>query len=121
MLSSCFFLLNFLNKAPILIGVSVDLSGPSSDLGIALRNGAQLAMEEINNSGGINGREIQLVIKDDQGDPNTALQADQDLIDQEVVAIVGHSTSQQTASVLDLINQNDVLLIGPAASSFFYG
>lgn len=107
-------------RDPVLIGVSVELSGSRGGIGVALRNGAQLAVAQINESGGINGREVQLIIRDDQGDPELAKQVDQELIDQGVVAIVGHVTSQQTEAVYQLVNQSGVILFSPTSSSPFF-
>jgi branched-chain amino acid transport system substrate-binding protein len=104
----------------ILIGVAVELSGSQGKIGVALRNGAQLAVDEINAAGGINGREIQLVVRDDQGNPELAKQVDQELIDMGVVAIIGHVTSQQTEAVYQLVNQSGVILFSPTSSSPFF-
>jgi branched-chain amino acid transport system substrate-binding protein len=104
-------------RDPILIGISVELSGNAGKIGVAVRNGAQLAVEQINAGGGINGREIQVVVRDDQGDPEIARKNDQELIDMGVVAIIGHVTSQQTVSVYDLVNGSGVILFSPTSAS----
>ncbi|MFQ3548041.1 MAG: ABC transporter substrate-binding protein, partial [Termitinemataceae bacterium] len=71
----CFFL-SFLigscSPRPIKVGFIGGLSGFNSDLGIAGRNGATLAIEAINTSGGIRGKKLQLIVKDDQQNPETA-------------------------------------------------
>jgi branched-chain amino acid transport system substrate-binding protein len=107
-------------QEPILIGVAVELSGSRGKIGVTLRNGAQLAVDEINAAGGINGREIQLIVRDDQGSPDVARQVDQELIDLGVVAIVGHVTSQQTEAVYQLVSQSGVILFSPTSSSPFF-
>lgn len=104
-------------RDPILVGVAVELSGSRGKIGVALRDGAQLSVDEINAAGGIRGREIQLIVRDDQGSPAVAKAVDQELIDLGVVAIVGHVTSQQTEAVYDLVNQSGVILISPTSSS----
>jgi branched-chain amino acid transport system substrate-binding protein len=86
-------------------------------LGVSGRNGAEMAVAEINQHGGINGVPLELLALDDKGDPETARQNDQQLIDQGVVAIIGHTTSEQTAAVLELINQREVILLSPTSSS----
>ncbi len=108
------------DQEPILIGFSVELTGPRSELGVAARDGAQLAVDEINQRGGVNGRPIKLIIKDDKGDPEIARQVDKQLIDQGVVAIIGHTTSGQTAAVLDQINEAKVVLLSPTSSSTLF-
>ncbi len=102
---------------PILVGFAGELTGRHADLGVAGRDGAQLALDMINEKGGINGRPIELIIKDDKGDPNTARQVDAELVEQGVVAIIGHQTSAQTAAVWDQMNQAQVVLLSPGASS----
>lgn len=107
-------------RDPILIGVAVELSGSRGKIGVGLRNGAQLAVDEINAAGGINGRQIQLIVRDDQGNPEVANQVDQELIDMGVVAIVGHVTSQQTEAVYSLVDRSGVILLSPTSSSPFF-
>ena len=105
------------SSEPILIGVAVELSGSRGKIGVAIRNGAQLAVDQINSEGGINGREIKLIILDDKGNADTALQVDQELIDLGVIAILGHVTSQQTEAVYQLVNEAGVILMGATSSS----
>jgi len=102
---------------PVLIGLAAELTGKRSEIGVAARDGAQLAIEEINQQGGINHRPLKLIPKDDQGDPAVARQVDQELVNDGVVAIIGHITSQQTAAVLGQINQAKVVLLSPTTSS----
>jgi len=104
-------------KRPIQIGLVVELTGARSTLGVAARDGAQLAAEDINKKGGINGQPIELVIENDRGDPDIARQVDADLVEKGVVAIIGHATSGQAAAVFDQINADKVVLISPGASS----
>lgn len=105
------------SRKPIKIGVAVELSGSRGTIGLAIRNGAEMAADQINAEGGINGRPIELLVRDDLGDPETARQVDAELIEEGVAAIIGHVTSQQTKSVLDLINEAKVVLISPTTSS----
>lgn len=102
---------------PIPLGLSVKLTGARGDLGVEIRNGAQLAVEQINANGGINGRPIDLIAIDDKGDPATALQADADLLKQNVVAIIGHVTSAQTAVALPQMNEAQTILFSPTTTS----
>lgn len=102
---------------PIKIGFAADLTGPSSALGVPMRNGAQLAVDAINAQGGIDGRPLELIVRDDMGDAAEAQSVDRQLIEMGVVGIVGHVTSAQVEAVLDLINQSEVVLISPVAAS----
>jgi len=112
-----FNLLGCASKEPILIGFAGELTGRRAELGVAERDGAQLAVDTINEQGGVNGRPLTLIIKDDKGDPETARQVDRELAEQGVVAIIGHATSGQTAAVIDPINQIQLVLLSPTATS----
>ncbi len=104
-------------RKPILVGFAGELTGRHAGMGVDGRDGAQLAVDEINEAGGINGRPIKLIIKDDKGDPVVARRVDAELIEQGVVAIIGHMTSGQSAAVLDLINEAKVVLLAPTSTS----
>lgn len=112
-----FFLFGCRSEDPIQIGFVGELTGRRSEIGVDSRDGTQLAVDIINENGGINGRPLTLIIKNDEGDPEKAQQIDAQLIEQGVVAIIGHITSGQTAAVLDQINESNVVLISPTASS----
>ena len=60
---------------PIRIGYLPALTGPSSSTGIGINRGTLLAVDEINKSGGINGRQIELIVRDTQSDPTKAVNA----------------------------------------------
>ncbi|PDW03627.1 ABC transporter substrate-binding protein [Candidatus Viridilinea mediisalina] len=105
---------------PIHVGFAAQLTGPHSDLGVDGRDAAILAVEALNAAGGINGRPLQLVIHDDQGDPEVARQVSSALIEQGVVAIIGHSTSAQTEAVFEQINQANMVMISPTTSSDYF-
>ncbi len=105
------------NKKPIKVGFSGGLTGKLSDLGIAGRNGALLAVEEINASGGINGRPVEFIIKDDKQDADTAIRVDKELINEGVTAIIGHMTSSMSMAVLPMINKEKIVMISPTTST----
>lgn len=105
------------NKSPIKVGFIAELTGKQSELGINLRNGVQLATEEINAAGGINGHPIELIIKDDLGTPQGARDAENWVIDQNVVAIIGHLTSNQTVEGFKVAQNRGVLLLSGTAST----
>jgi branched-chain amino acid transport system substrate-binding protein len=104
-------------KSSIKVGFVGSLTGRTSDLGISARDGVILAVEELNAAGGIHGCPIQLLTRDDQQDPETALKVDQDLIDQGVVAIIGHLTSQMSVVAVPLINASRILMLSPTTST----
>lgn len=104
-------------QEPVSVGFAGVLTGPQADLGVAGRDGVVLAVEQINEQGGINGRPVELIIKDDQGDPETARKADAELAEAGATAIIGHMTSGQVAAVLDQINKDQIVMIGPTVTS----
>ncbi|MGA9664921.1 MAG: ABC transporter substrate-binding protein [Gallionella sp.] len=75
---------------PIKIGVSGPFTGGSSPMGISMLDGVKLAVSEINAKGGVLGRKIDLIERDDQADNSRGLQVTQELVNKEgVVASVG--------------------------------
>ena len=104
-------------KKPIKIGFAGCLTGRLSDLGTAGRNGVMLAVEQINETGGINGRPVELIVKDDKQDPDVAIQVDKELIEEGVVAIIGHMTSAMSVAVVPLMNKEKMLIISPTTST----
>ena len=76
--------------APIKIGLSGPYTGGSSPMGVSMRDGVRLAASEINAKGGVLGRKIQLIERDDQADNGRGVQVTQELINKEgVVAAMG--------------------------------
>lgn len=109
-------------KKTVNLGFSAELTGSRGELGVDLRDGAILAVEEINSAGGIDGRTINLIIKDDEGSKERALEVDSELLEQDVYAIIGHVTSLITGEAIKQANEREVVLFSPAsASSDFSG
>lgn len=102
---------------PIRVGLVAGLTGRHYGLGVSCRNGAQLAVDEINAAGGIRGRPIELLARDDAQDPEQARRAVRELIAAGVVAIVGHATSAMAEATLPIANQEHVLMVSPTVSS----
>jgi branched-chain amino acid transport system substrate-binding protein len=93
----------------IAIGYIGALSGNSATMGIPGKNGAELAVKEINKKGGINGKEIRLVALDDKGDPATSATQAQKLInDEKVVGILGGPNSGTVKANSQVISQYGV-------------
>ncbi len=105
------------DRKPIYVGFAGELTGKYSDLGVHGRNGAQLAVDEINEAGGISGRRIELLTRDDLGTPEGAQAVDRELIDAGVVAIIGHMTSGQTLAALPITQEAGIVLLSPTAST----
>ncbi|HEX5387069.1 MAG TPA: ABC transporter substrate-binding protein [Gemmatimonadales bacterium] len=104
------------NSEPILIGIAGSLTDP---VGAPMLRGAELATEEINAHGGIGGRPIELVARDDFADPDSAVFVASDLYKAGVVAVVGHLWSATTLAAAPVYNggDNPVVAISPSSSS----
>ena len=102
---------------PVLVGFVAQMTGTQAELGVQERNGVQLAVEKINATRGINGRKIELVIRDDLGIPEKAQSVDEELIKAGVVAIIGHATSGQTLAGLKVTNPARIVMISPTVST----
>lgn len=103
---------------PVKIGFAGPLSGGSIDMGESMRNGARLAVEEINNfKGGVLGRPIQLVERDDTATASVALSVTKDLIQKEkVVAVIGFANTGPTLETLPEFQAAKIPLIVAAAT-----
>jgi branched-chain amino acid transport system substrate-binding protein len=88
---------------PIRIGVLIPLTGSTSQFGASMGKAAQLAAEEVNAAGGVKGRKIEILIEDDQSNPEAAVRAARKLIDvDKVIAICGTYASAVTSAVAPL-------------------
>ncbi|MBL8391332.1 MAG: ABC transporter substrate-binding protein [Candidatus Accumulibacter sp.] len=102
---------------PISIGFIGGSSGRVADLGIAGRDGVQLAVDLRNQAGGVGGRAVRLLIRDDEQNPEAAARALRELIDQGVVAVVGPMTSAMAMATVPIANEAKVLMISPTVST----
>ena len=93
------------HAADIKIGVAEALSGGAAQYGVSIRNGFQLAAEEINAAGGINGDKLQLVVEDEQGKKEEAINVFKKLIFQDKVLMVFGPTLSNSAQAADPIAQ----------------
>ena len=98
------------------IGVIGPFSGPSSDFGNPMLHGVQLAVEEINAVGGYLGRPLELVIQDDQGNPDVGLKGSQALASGGVVATIGFCNTGVAAKSLEVYQTAQVPLIVPCST-----
>jgi len=101
---------------PIKIGALFSVTGPASFLGEPERNTAVMMVDEINKTGGIKGRKLELIVYDTQGDATKAVQAVNKLIkDDKVVAIMGPSTTGDSMAVIPVVEKAEIPLISCAA------
>lgn len=91
--------------ADIKIGVAEALSGGAAQYGISIRNGFQLAADEINAAGGVNGDKLQLIVEDEQGKKEEAINVFKKLIFQDKVLMVFGPTLSNSAQAADPVAQ----------------
>ena len=99
------------SKKPISIGFIAGISGRGADIGIAARDAAQLAVAQCNEQGGIHGRQVKLIIKDDRQNADVAVHAVQELFDADVAAIVGPMNSAIAMAIVPKLNEARVVAV----------
>lgn len=105
------------NKGAIVLGMDIPMSGSSADIGPYMKNGAQLAIDEINAKGGVLGRKLKLQVEDDACDPKTAVAAANKLVAAGTVVSVGGYCSGATLPTLPVFGKQSIPMIIPAANS----
>jgi len=105
-----------LSSGPIRIGLAGSLSDP---VGVPMKHAAELAVEEINAAGGIGGRPLELVQRDDYADPDSAVFVATDLYEAGVSAVIGHLFSSTTLAAAPVYNggADPVAAVSPSSSS----
>src|SRR5699024_1311962 len=73
------------SDSAIKVGVIGDFSAGGADMGVAMRQGIEIAADEFNTEGGVDGREVELAFYDDEGDAQKATTGARHLIDRENV------------------------------------
>ena len=106
------------STGPILVGYYGDLSGRTSSFGQSTKNGVEMAADEINKAGGINGRQIQIITEDDQGEPNKAATVVTKLINQDKVqALLGEVASSNSLAAAPKAQEAKVPMITPSSTN----
>src|SRR6201996_7295479 len=102
----------------ITLGAFGPITGPAAYIGLAGRDGANLAIKEINAAGGINGRKLSMVFEDDGHSPTKALAAVKKLIDQDhVFMIFCVAGSNGTLGTIDFVRENGRVMYVSFASA----
>lgn len=100
------------------IGGVAPLSGPVAVYGVECKNGIDLAVEEINAAGGINGAKIVFICEDDEGDAAKSVNAYKKLVSKNKTRfIIGSLTSGCTLAITQLAQAQNVIQIAPAATA----
>lgn len=99
-------------------GISV-LTGPASLYGIAVQKGIDLYIEQLNEAGGIDGKKVEILWEDDQGDPTSAQQAYFKLVENDgVVAILGAVLTGATKAVAEAAEVDGIPVISASATAY---
>ncbi len=101
----------------IILGGIGPLTGAAATYGNAVKNGAQLAVDEINEAGGVNGIKLQLDFEDDEHDAEKSVNAYNTLKDKGAKIIVGSVTSVPCVAVADKTAEDNMFQITPSGSS----
>ena len=108
---------NSVDEKTIKIGFNFEESGSLAAYGTAEQKGAQLAVDEINAAGGIDGKQIEVIDKDNKSETAEAASVTTNLVTQsKVSAVVGPATSGATAAAVANATKAGVPLISPSAT-----
>lgn len=102
----------------IKIGANLELSGGVASFGSSISKGIELAVEEINKDGGVDGKEIEIIKVDNKSDGSEATNAAIKLTSKdEVTAIIGAATSGNTVAQAQIANDTKTILLTPSGTS----
>ncbi len=102
----------------IKVGVYGDTTGATSSFGQSTKNGIQLAFDEANASGGVNGKKLEMVFEDDQGTPEKAKTVISKLISQDkVVAVLGEVASSNSLAAAPVAQEAKIPMITPSSTN----
>lgn len=101
---------------PIRIGVAGSFSGDLAPYGLPAKHAVQLAADDLNKAGGLLGRPVEVIAQDDGCKPETATNVAAKLIDQKVVAVIGHICSGATNAALSVYKDAQMPVISPSAT-----
>lgn len=105
------------DRTPIKIGFFGDLSGPTFNFGQSAKNGVLMAATQINQAGGIDGRQIDVVIEDDHGSPELAAELAGKLINQDhVISIIAAGTSGNSRAAAPKAQAAHIPMISPSST-----
>lgn len=102
---------------PIKIGMNCSYDGQSGEMGVSVRAAMRIAVKEINAVGGVGGRKIELIERDDKATPDVGVAVAEDLVNKErVLATIGYCNSGLAAKAIDVYQKAKVPLIIPVAT-----
>ncbi len=107
-------------SSPLVLGQSCALSGPAQNLGLEMRAGLLAAFSSINDAGGVHGREIILLSRDDGYEPDKAVRNTKALIyDDQVFALIGAVGTPTSKAVAPIVSEAKIPFFGPFTGAEF--
>jgi branched-chain amino acid transport system substrate-binding protein len=104
-------------KEPLKVGAILAVTGPASFLGAPEARTLEMLVQDLNAHGGVDGRKIELVLKDTGGDPAKAVSFAKQLMEEEkVFAIIGPATSGETLAIKPIVEEGKTILLSCAAA-----
>jgi branched-chain amino acid transport system substrate-binding protein len=105
------------DSGPIRIGVVLDITGPGATLGIAERETIELLAQQVNDDGGIDGREVEVIIEDNQSTEDGAARVTTSLLNtEEVDILIGASRTGPSLAMRPLAEEAEIPMISLAAN-----
>jgi branched-chain amino acid transport system substrate-binding protein len=99
------------------IGMAGAQSGSDAQIGLSMLNGSRVAIDEWNAKGGVLGKKINPIILDDEGKSDKAVNVAQTLVDDGVVAVIGHFNSGCTIPASTIYNDAKIIEISPGSTN----
>ena len=101
------------------LGLSAALTGPAAFVGVSIRRGAEMAIDSLNAAGGIDGKQIELIVRDDEHNPVKTVANHRELVErEEVVAMLGTTNSAAMLATAPIINDElKVPIVCPATDA----
>jgi branched-chain amino acid transport system substrate-binding protein len=104
-------------EGTITLGAILAVTGPAANLGAPEAKTLQMLVDQTNQAGGIAGRKVELILKDSQGSPDKAVSFARQLIEEnQVLAIIGPSTSGESLQLKGLCEESETILMSCAAA-----
>lgn len=102
----------------IVIGQYGSLTGTTATFGISTRNGVEMATDEVNKAGGLLGKQVRMVVEDDQGKPEEAQTVVTKLVNKDrVVAVLGEVASSRSLAAAPVCQQSRIPMITPSSTN----
>ena len=105
------------SNADITIAVVGGMSGPFTKIGTWFKHGAQGAIEEINEKGGLLGQQVKFITRDDVCKPEKAKKIAEEMVRLKVPFVMGHLCSDASIAASDIYEKNGIIQISPASTN----